>query len=112
MLHEIVPEILVVRDYIERRRQAKVVAVTFQQPNAEAVDGAEKSAIERGQKIERNTGSQNLRACALLHLVRGAVCERDYDKLGKTFLGMSILRDLHNSICDCARFAGTGRRDD
>jgi hypothetical protein len=49
LLDELIPDLVVVGDDIESRRQSKIRAVALEQPDAEGVDGAEKNAVEGRQ---------------------------------------------------------------
>ncbi len=56
LLHKLVPDLIVIGDHIERRRQSEIMAMALQQPNAKGVNGAKERAVERGQDFHRNAG--------------------------------------------------------
>src|SRR5207253_2116724 len=66
LLHELVPEFFVISDQLKVGRQAEVVAVCGQEFDAEAVNGAEKRAIECFDHLQRKFGPENLFPAALL----------------------------------------------
>ena len=112
LLHEFFPQIFVIGDQIERGRQAEVMSVIGQQLHAEAVDGAEESAIEGGVNFRPSHLLQNAMARALLHFIGGAMRERDHDESRQNFFGLWRKRDLHDALGDGVGFAGAGRGDD
>jgi hypothetical protein len=86
------------------------MTVALEQSDAEGVNGAEESAIERGQNFHRDAGLQNVGASALLHLVGGAIGERHDHELRQPIARLFALRNLDDAIGDRACFSGTGRR--
>ena len=48
LLHKFVPDFVVIGDDIESWRQSEIMTVALQQSDTEGVNGAEKSAVERG----------------------------------------------------------------
>ena len=67
LLNECFPKFLIIlRDEIERRRQAKIVPVVREQLHAEAVDGAEEGAVEGGLNFRRAMLFENALSCPLL----------------------------------------------
>src|SRR5438552_2356311 len=105
LLDKVIPDFVVVRDDLERWRQTQVMAVSFEQSYAEAVDRTEKGAIERSQYLERNACLQHLGACALLHLVRCAISERDDHELKQPVARIFAFCDMDNAIGNRPRFA-------
>ncbi len=82
LLHELIPEIFVVGDQFQVRRQAEVMSVRCEQLYAEAVNRTKVSAIERLDDFQGKSGLENPLASALLHLIGGAVGVGDDDQLG------------------------------
>ncbi len=112
LLHKFRPEILVIREQLERRGQAEVVAVIIQEFEAEGVDGAEPRAVKSGENFRGGTAAQEFFARALLHLIRRAISEGENDETRQRGERIGRLRELHDAICDRASFAGTSCRDD
>ena len=112
LLHELLPEILVVGDQLERRGQAKIMAVVREQLHAKGVDRSEKGAVERAHNFRRKFIFEDLLAGALLHLVRGAIREGDDDELRQNFARIWRACDLQNAIGDRAGLARAGRGHD
>ena len=79
---------------IERARQAEMMAVLAQQPHAEAVDGAEEGAVERGEHLERHVGFDDALPRALLHLGGGAVRVGHDDERRQPFERARVLRAM------------------
>src|SRR4029078_6528929 len=54
LLHELLPQRVVLTELFEFGDQPKMVSVLPQQPQTEAMDGSKESAIERGEDLERH----------------------------------------------------------
>ena len=87
------------------------MAVVREQLHAEAVDGAEESAVEGGLNFRRAMLFENALSCPLLHLVSGAMSKRDYDELWQNIEGVSGPREVRDTLGNRVSFAGTGGGD-
>ena len=54
LLDKFVPDLVVIGDHIEGWRQSEIMPVALEQPDTEGVNGAEKSAVQRGQDFHGN----------------------------------------------------------
>jgi hypothetical protein len=88
------------------------MSVIAQQLHAEAVDSAEKSAVEGGVNFRPPHLLQNAMASALLHFIRGTMRERDHNKARQNLFCLRRKRDLYDALGDGVGFAGTGCGDD
>ena len=88
------------------------MAVVVEELETEGVNGPEPRAVKRRQNIRAYFRSLNLFPGALLHFVRGAVGESEYDKARQRLQGIRRLRELRDAISHGAGLAGTSRRHD
>src|SRR5450755_2457115 len=86
------------------------MAVVVEELETEGVNGTEPRAVRRRQNIRAYFRSLNLFSGALLHLVRGAVGESEYDETRQRLQGVRRLRELRDAIGHGPGLAGTSRR--
>ncbi|HEY8835099.1 MAG TPA: hypothetical protein VIM09_05900 [Chthoniobacterales bacterium] len=77
LLDELIPEIVVIRDQLERRGQAEIMPVVVQQLETKSVNGSEPGPIERGQDFRPRFSEKNLFARALLHFIGRPIRKRE-----------------------------------
>src|SRR6266705_6020816 len=111
-LHKFLPEVVVVAQQFERRWQTEIMTVVGQQFHAEGVDRAEEGVIECGLHLRSQFLFENDLPRALLHFVRGAICESDDDQARQNFRSVDRTRDRQDALRDRSGLARTGRCDD
>src|SRR5690348_16487501 len=88
------------------------MAMAGQEFHAKAVDRSKERAVECRQNVWRNVLFENAPPGALLHLVRGAIGECDYDQAWKPIAcAFGIVSDLGDAFGDCRGLAGPSRGD-
>ena len=73
LLHEVIPQIFIIRDQFEVRRQTKVMTVCREKLHAEAVNRSKERTVECLDHFERQTRFQNSLPRSLLHFISGAI---------------------------------------
>src|SRR5438876_554569 len=112
LLDKCFPEFFIIlRDEIERRRKAKIMAVVCQQLHAKAMNRAKESTIKGGLDCGRTMLFENALPCSLLHLIGGAMGKRDYYKLRQDLEGLLGSGELHDALGNRLGFARTGGSD-
>src|SRR5437868_6472607 len=113
LLDEFIPQIVIVCNRFESRRQTKTMSKCREQLHAESVDRSEKCAAKRFHDFQRQRGFENLLARSLLHLVGSAIRVGHDNELGQPFKrALPIFSDFNDPISDRARFARARGSDD
>jgi hypothetical protein len=111
-LDKFIPQIVIIGNRFEPRRQSKMMSMRRQELHAKRVDRSKKRATERFNGFEWKAGFENLLPRALLHFISGPIRVSDNHKLRQPFgRALPILRYLNDAIGDRAGFAGAGGSD-
>src|SRR5436190_22875428 len=105
LLDEFIPQIVIVCNRFESRRQTKTMSKRREQLHAERVDRSEKCAAKRFHRFQRQRGFENLLARSLLHFVGSAIRVGHDNELGQPFKrALPIFSDFNDQISDRSRF--------
>src|SRR6266516_3794547 len=113
LLDEFVPQIIIIGDRFESRRQTEMVSMRREQFHAERMNRSEKRAAERFHDVQRQSGFEDLLSGSLLHFIGSAIRVGNDHELRQPFertLWMS--RNLNDSISDRACLSRASRSDD
>jgi hypothetical protein len=112
LLDKFIPQIVIIGNRFEPRRQPKMMSMRRQELHAKRVDRSKKRATERFDSFEWKAGFENPLARALLHFISGTIRVSGNHKLRQPFKrALPIFRYLYDAVGDRARFAGAGGSD-
>jgi hypothetical protein len=112
LLQEFVPQIIIVDDCFESRRQTKTVSMRREQFHAEGMNRSEKRAAERFHGLQRQSGFEDSLSRSLLHFIGSPIRVGNDDELRKPFeRTLWTSRDLDDPIGDRVCFARARRGD-
>ena len=112
LLHEFVPQIVIVGDRFESRGQTETMPIRREQFHAKRVDRSEIRATKCFHYLQRQSGFENPLSCPLLHFIRGAICVGHHDELRQPFeCTVTLFRDLEDPLSDRACLARAGGSD-
>src|SRR5262249_22378196 len=113
LLHEFVPQIVIVRDRFHSRWQTETMPVCREQLHAKRVDRSEKRATKCFHDLQRQSGFENSLPRPLLYFIRSAIGVGHHDELWQPFqCKLTMVRDLEDPLSDSACFARPRGRDD
>src|SRR5204863_3718474 len=111
VLRKLLPQVVVIFDQLERRRQTKIMTEVGQEFHAERMDCAEEGAIECSLHSRSQIFLEQSLPRAVLHFVRRTIGEGDDDEARQNFCGVRRTRDRQNALRDRSGLARTRRRD-